>query len=45
LKLQFALWTKDAVRLAIKQEFGIELPLRTISDYLKRWGFTPPKID
>jgi len=43
LKLQFALWTRDAVRLAIKQEFGIELPLRTISDYLKRWGFTPQK--
>src|SRR5512137_1481866 len=43
LKLQFALWTRDAVRLAIKQEFGIELPLRTITDYLKRWGFTPQK--
>lgn len=43
LKLQFVLWTRDAVRLAIKQEFGIELPLRTISDYLKRWGFTPQK--
>lgn len=42
-KLQFALWTRDAVRLAIKQECGIELPLRTISDYLKRWGFTPQK--
>ncbi len=43
LKLQFALWTRDAVRLAIKKEHGIELPLRTISDYLKRWGFTPQK--
>lgn len=43
LKLQFALWTRDAVCLAIKKEFGIELPLRTITDYLKRWGFTPQK--
>ncbi len=43
LKLQFALWTRDAVCLAIKKEHGIELPLRTISDYLKRWGFTPQK--
>lgn len=43
LKLQFALWSRDAVRLAIKQEYGIELPLRTITDYLKRWGFTPQK--
>lgn len=43
LKLQFALWTRDAVRLAIKKEYGMELPLRTITDYLKRWGFTPQK--
>lgn len=43
LKLPFALWTRDAVRLAIKQRYGIDLPLRTITDYLKRWGFTPQK--
>jgi transposase len=43
LKLPFALWTRDAVRMAIKKKFGIELPLRTITDYLKRWGFTPQK--
>ena len=43
LKLPFALWTRDAVRLAIKERCGTDLPLRTISDYLKRWGFTPQK--
>ncbi len=43
LKLPFALWTRDAVRLALKRKFGIDLPLRTITDYLKRWGFTPQK--
>ena len=43
LKLSFALWTRDAVRLTIKQIYGRDLPLRTISDYLKRWGFTPQK--
>lgn len=43
LKLSFALWTRDAVRLAIKQIYGIDLPLRTITDYLKRWGFTPQR--
>lgn len=43
LKLPFALWTRDAVRLAIYQRYRIDLPLRTISDYLKRWGFTPQK--
>jgi len=29
--------------LTIKQFYGRDLPLRTISDYLKRWGFTPQK--
>jgi len=43
LKLAFALWTRDAVRLVIKQLYGQTLPLRTITDYLKRWGFTPQK--
>jgi len=43
LKLSFALWTRDAVRLAIKQAYGIDMPLRTITDYLKRWGFTPQR--
>jgi transposase len=43
LKLPFALWTRDAVRLAIKQRYHIDLPIRTMGDYLKRWGFTPQK--
>ena len=43
LKLPFALWTRDAVHLAIKKQYGLDLPLRTITDYLKRWGFTPQK--
>jgi transposase len=43
LKLPFALWTRDAIRLVIQQKYRIELPLRTITDYLKRWGFTPQK--
>jgi len=43
LKLPFALWTRDAVRMAIRQHFHIDLPIRTTGDYLKRWGFTPQK--
>jgi transposase len=43
LKLPFALWTRDAVHMAIKKRFRVDLPLRTIGDYLKRWGFTPQK--
>lgn len=43
LKLDFALWTRDAVRQLINQETGIEMPVRTVGEYLKRWGFTPQK--
>jgi transposase len=43
LKLNFALWTREAVRLLIGQEFGLSMPIRTVGEYLKRWGFTPQK--
>ncbi len=43
LKLTFALWSRAAVLLLVEQEFGIELPIRTMGEYLKRWGFTPQK--
>jgi transposase len=43
LKLAFALWTRDAVKLLIQQWYGIEMPIRTVGEYLKRWGFTPQK--
>jgi transposase len=43
LKLNFALWTRDAVRLLIKSHCGISMPIRTVGEYLKRWGFTPQK--
>ena len=43
LKLAFALWTRDAVKLLIQQRFDYEMPIRTVGEYLKRWGFTPQK--
>jgi transposase len=43
LKLDFALWTRGAVQLLIKQEFCLDMPIRTVGEYLKRWGFTPQK--
>lgn len=43
LKMPFALWTRANIRLYIYEEFGIMLGLSTISDYLRRWGFTPQK--
>ena len=43
LKLSFALWTRAAVRELIRRRFKIEMPIRTVGEYLKRWGFTPQK--
>lgn len=43
LKLTFALWTRQAVALLIEQEYGLRLPIRTVGEYLKRWGFTPQR--
>jgi transposase len=43
LKLPFALWTRIAVQQLIKQLWLINMPIRTVGEYLKRWGFTPQK--
>jgi len=43
MKLPFALWTRDAVKLLIQQWYSIEMPIRTVGEYLKRWSFTPQK--
>jgi len=43
LKLPFALWTRIAVQQLIKERFSVDMPIRTVGEYLKRWGFTPQK--
>lgn len=50
IELGFNLWTRNAIQLAVKlvreqeeQEVNVELPLRTITDYQKRWGLSPRK--
>lgn len=43
MKLPFALWTREAVGLLIKQETGKDLDLRQVGRYLKRWDFTPQR--
>jgi hypothetical protein len=43
LKLPFALWTRVAVRDLIQRETGVKLSLQSVSDYLKRWEFTPQR--
>ncbi len=42
-KLVFALWTRKAVQELIKMRFEIDMPIRTVGEYLMRWGFTPQK--
>ena len=29
--------------MLVKKMFGIEMPIRTVGEYLSRWGFTPQK--
>ncbi len=43
LQFKFALWTREAVRQLIKLEIGIELPISTVGEYLRRWQFTSKK--
>jgi transposase len=34
------LWSRRAVRDLIRKECGITMPVRTVGEYLKRWGYT-----
>ena len=43
LKFSFALWNRKAVQILIKDRLGIALSIRSIGNYLKRWGFTPQR--
>jgi len=43
MKLEYALWNRIAVTQLVEREYGISLPIRTVGEYLKRWGFTPQK--
>lgn len=41
LNIDSALWTWSAVQTLIADECGVEMPIRTVGEYLKRWGYTP----
>ena len=43
LGIASALWTRQAVQELIKQQTGESLPIRTVGEYLSRWGYTPQK--
>jgi transposase len=37
------LWSRRAVQDLIRNEYGIAMPVRTVGEYLKRWGYTAKK--
>ena len=34
------LWTRRAVADLIRNQYGIDMPVRTVGEYLRRWGYT-----
>ena len=42
---RLALWTRQAVRDLIRNEFDIDMPIRTVGEYVKHSGYTPKKPD
>src|SRR3954452_25218036 len=40
LGIPAALWTRKDVRDLIRKRYGIDMPVRTVGEYLKRWGYT-----
>jgi transposase len=43
LAIPSALWTRQAVQELIHQQTNLRLPIRTVGEYLLRWGYTPQK--
>ena len=43
LKMPFALWTRQAVQELIEHMHEVRMPVRSVGNYLSRWGFTPQR--
>ena len=43
LEIDSALWTRRAVQQLIERDCGVSMPIRSVGEYLKRWGYTPQK--
>lgn len=43
LKIASPVWSRRAIRDLIIKQFGISIPIRTVGEYLKRWGYTAKK--
>lgn len=43
LGLPYAVWNRRAIQAAVKLLWDIDMPIRTVGEYLRRWGFTPQR--
>lgn len=43
LNVPYALWSLRAIAQAIKLKFQIDMPIRTVDEYMLRWNFTPQR--
>jgi len=43
IKLPFALWTRRAIQMLILEQYQKKMPIRSVGEYLRRWGFTPQR--
>jgi len=43
MSLPYALWNRRAVMQLVKILFDIDMPIRTVGEYLLRWGYTPQR--
>lgn len=41
--IESALWSRKAINALVKKQCGFFLPLSTIGEYLRRWGYTSQK--
>jgi transposase len=41
MKFLFALWTREAVKELIRRQYNINMPIRTVGEYLSRWCVYP----
>ncbi|MBD1865084.1 MULTISPECIES: winged helix-turn-helix domain-containing protein [Trichocoleus] len=42
-EIDSALWTRRAVQQLIEHVCDVQMPIRTVGEYLKWWGYTPQK--
>jgi transposase len=43
IKLKCCLWDRTSVQELIQRKYGILMPIRTVGEYLRNWGFTVQK--